>query len=1137
MSTSSIEVLRRWLALPLACLSISISTSSFSQDDYQPHVAEASRDGELALQGFVLPEGMTGSLVAAEPDVANPVAFYVANDGSIYVCETFRQERGVEDNRSHMNWLHADLSLESVEERVAMFKRFMGDSVNTWATEHDRIRLLRDTDGDGKPDRTTVFATGFNNIEDGTGAGVIEFNGRVYYTCIPRLWMMEDADNDGVADNVEGLHYGYGVRVAFRGHDMHGLVVGPDGRLYFSIGDRGYNVITREGNRLHRPDTGAVFRCDPDGSHLEVFAYGLRNPQELAFDDDGNLFTGDNNSDSGDQARWVYVVQDGDTGWRMYYQYLDDRGPWNRERIWYPFQADETTTEVQPACTLPPVANLADGPSGLTYYPGVGLPDRYRNHFFLADFRGTTGNSGIRSFTVKPKGASWELDDSHQFIWSILATDVQFAPDGSLYASDWVNGWVGEGKGRLYRFVNEQAQQTVTENGSVRLLAGAIRDLGTAELRELLSNPDGRVRQGAQFELVRRNALDELKEEASLPANDLRARHAVWGCLQLGLASPKTAVAACEVAETILKNGSSSESLQVHAFRLVCDLADRHGLVFLPSNLRAELADLAAARTKSPNARLSGFAAVTLGKLGTAADAATLLQLLDRANNQDAVVRHQGSMGLHYLAEREPGLLSTLVGHPGDAGRLGIVLAMRRQQDPAVAEFLADADSRVIMEAARAINDEPIESAQPALAALIERPGLSDVTMRRALNACYRLGTAEHAAAVAQVAADSSVHPAVRRVAAGLVESWNTTTPIDSVTGRWRPLPQREVSQLADAVRPHLPGMLAGPEAVRETSIRIASQLEITDVIPTLHELLKHDQNPLALRVSAFQALAVLEPDVDSLLQRGLNDASESIRMAALQVLAKRRPDDAVNPLEQALGKGSVEARQRSVQLLAEIGNPKADAILLGAFSSLQENQLPPGVTLDVLDAAERRGTDELRGAAREWRRRQEEVGTTLAKWSECLEGGNAERGREIFFGRSAASCRRCHKVAGSGGEVGPDLSKIGKEKDRQYLLEAIVDPNAKIAKGFETAVILTNEGHVVAGIVRSEDDQTLQLMTPQGAIVTVAKEDVDDRTVGVSGMPADISKNLSRAEIRDLVEFLSGLQTESSGAHGTSDE
>ena len=94
----------------------------------------------------------------------------------------------------------------------------------------------------------------------------------------------------------------------------------------------------------------------------------------------------------------MHVVEGGDTGWRMDYQYLSDRGPWNREQHLASLPGGRTDDPVQPAYIVPPIINLADGPSGLVYYPGIGLPERYRGHFFLADFRGRVRRAAIRSF-------------------------------------------------------------------------------------------------------------------------------------------------------------------------------------------------------------------------------------------------------------------------------------------------------------------------------------------------------------------------------------------------------------------------------------------------------------------------------------------------------------------------------------------------------------------------------------------------------------------------------------------------------------------------------------------------------------------------------------------------------------------
>ena len=494
----------------------------------EPKIAAASDEGTLAIKSFVYPQNLKINLFAAEPDVANPVAIHVDFRGRVFVCESFRQGKGIEDNRKHGNWLNDDLAAQSVSDRIAYIKKFLGEKSVEYARYDDRIRLLQDSNADGKADSSKVFANRFNQIEMGTGAGVLSYRNKVYYTCIPHLWLLEDNDNDGVSNSRKSLQSGYGVRFAFRGHDSHGLIVGPDGRLYFSIGDRGYNIRTA-GRDFKDPASGAVFRCDLDGSNFEVVATGLRNPQELAFDEFGNLFTGDNNSDSGDKARWVYVVPGSDSGWRMYYQYLSDRGPFNREKIWHPYSAKDS-----PAYVVPPVTNLADGPSGLAYYPGTGLGDEFLGRFFLCDFRGGPSNSGIRTFKVKPKGAFFEVTDMEQTFWRQLVTDLHFAPDGSLYVSDWVNGWEGLGKGRIYRYTNPDSQKSMLVAEVKKHLNEGMRKVDLSNLIELLSSPDQRVRQEAQFELVSRTERKSLLAVALNESLETLPRiHAIWGLEQL----------------------------------------------------------------------------------------------------------------------------------------------------------------------------------------------------------------------------------------------------------------------------------------------------------------------------------------------------------------------------------------------------------------------------------------------------------------------------------------------------------------------------------------------------------------------------------------------------------------------------
>lgn len=138
--------------------------------------------------------------------------------------------------------------------------------------------------------------------------------------------------------------------------------------------------------------------------------------------------------------------------------------------------------------------------------------------------------------------------------------------------------------------------------------------------------------------------------------------------------------------------------------------------------------------------------------------------------------------------------------------------------------------------------------------------------------------------------------------------------------------------------------------------------------------------------------------------------------------------------------------------------------------------------------------------------------------------GGDAEAGKKVFFGRAELSCLRCHKVNGFGGEVGPELTGIGKKQTREYLLEAIVDPNKQIAKGYDTVVLAMNDGKVHTGILRHEDAKEVHLIDPDGRIIVVAVSEIAERNRGKSAMPEDLKKHMSLFELRDLVEYLAGL-------------
>lgn len=1083
-------------------VSFSLALAAFAAEDpkpYNPYVAPASDEAQSAIKRFRVPKGFKVELFAAEPLLANPVAFHIDEQGRFFVAETFRLHAGVTDIRGHMNWLNDDLASKSVEDRVAMMRKFEAPRISKYTQESDRLRLVMDTDGDGRADKSHVFSEGYNNIPDGIAAGVLARKGDVYFANIPDLWLLQDKNKDGVADVKKSLHYGYGVRVGFLGHDLHGLRFGPDGKLYFSIGDRGGNIKTKGGS-VENPETGAVYRCNPDGSDLEIFAYGLRNPQELAFDQYGNLFTGDNNSDGGDPARWVYLVEGGDSGWRIGWQFIDRpnmRGAWMSERMCYP--------DSEVAYALPPLANIGNGPSGLTYYPGLGFPTAYNEHFFMCDFRGGTG-SGIYSFACKPKGASFEVVDRNEFLWEMLVTDCDFGYDGSLYISDWVNGWNKTGKGRIYRLFDPARSQSKLVAETKALVAEGFSRRPVTELAGLLTHPDMRVRQEAQFELASRGegSIGVFARIAAQNENLVPRLHGIWGLGQL--ARSKQAVAALL---PLLQD--RDPEVRAQAAKVLGDARAQKATAPLISLLA------------DPKERPRFFAAVALGKLHKKEAAIPLIGMLRANNNKDKYLRHAGVMGLAGCADAKA--LRELSTHVSPAVRLAAVLALRRLESADVATFLDDPEPSVATEAARAINDLPITSALPRLALNLDR-STNAPFLRRVVNANYRIGAAQNADALVAFALKNSASDALRVEALDLLGAWPNPSGRDAVTGLWRPLPKRERQVAGAALQPKLTDLLkTSSHVVKAAGIRAAGLLDLKAATPKAADLVRDTALPAFVRVEALRAMANLKAIMADTLNAALADKDESVRKEASRLQAQLRPSDATSNLKAILERGSLGERQSAFATLGALTNsPAADAMLEQWLDKVLAGDVPDELRLDVLDAANKRTIPSIREKIRKFEDARP-ADDNIRSYRECLVGGDATEGKRIFFEKAEVYCLRCHKVNGEGGEVGPDLTGIGAKQSREYLLESVVLPNKQIAQGFESTIVTMKTGATYAGTVKSETATEIELNSPEDGLVKLKKANIQTRERGPSAMPEEFRQILSKQDIRHLVEYLANLK------------
>ena len=1077
-----------------------------------------------------LAEGLEMSIWASDSMLFDPVALNIDAQGRVYVTSTTRGGNSEFDVRGHLDWMTESISFQTVEDRRDFLHRTFAaenseknkwfpdlnkDSLHDWhdlAIEKDCIIRLEDKSGDGLADHSQKFIEDFHEEITDVANGILAHEDDVFVSIAPDVWRLKDTNGDGQADSKTSISHGWGVHIGFGGHGMSGLTVGPDGKIWWGIGDIGMNVTDKDGKQWEYPNEGVIVRCNPDGSDFEVFASGLRNTHEFVFDEYGNLITADNDGDHpGEQERLVYLIDGSDSGWRINWQFGKYTDPDNNDyKVWMEEEMYKPRFEQQAAYILPPIRNFHSGPAGMKYNPGTALGEKWKNKFFLVEFNGNPARSGIHAFDLQPKGAGFELKSEQQIMSGVLAVGMDFGPDGALYMNDWIDGWGVKGHARVWKMDVPEAEKDQQRPKTKELIQADFKQKDEKALSELLHYPDMRIRQKAQFELVKRanKGYETLLAAAKQTEHQLARVHALWGIGQLSRKDKKYT----STFEQFLKD--SDPEIIAQAVKLIGDI-----------RINAS-SDKLIPLLKHTNDRVRFFAAEALGRTANKNAVQPILDLLATNDDKDIYFRQVGAIALSRIGQAEP--LLALTNHPSKPVRIAAVVALRRMKNPKIANFLKDADEYIVTETARAINDDlSIEAALPALAMVLKETRFTnEALLRRAINANSRVGKPENIALLKEFAMRKDAPAEMRAEALATLGVWAKPSVLDRVDGRYRGVVERDNAPVLAALESVINDLLNENQPVLQVAAaQTVGRLKLNNVGNTLLALVQKNKVS-EVRIAALKSLnAIAEPSLDKALETALSDKDTNVRATALSILPDSKlPEDRVVQLfDKVLKQGSVPEQQAALEALGRFKGAAAIASLNSLMDKLLTNKLKPEIQLDVLEAA-RNSNDPTLVAKLTTYEGQLAKDDVLAPYKACLTGGDAQRGREIMAEHQGAQCMRCHAVFEWGGDVGPNLSNIGAKYNALQLLESVIEPSAKIADGYGVAILTMNDGETLSGIVEAET--TTEIVLKMGATEkrTIEKNKIKERTNAPSSMPS-MATILKKREIRDLVAFLGTLK------------
>lgn len=1032
---------------------------------------------DIPLNGhtFTLPDGFEVEAVATAPLVNRPITADFDEQGRLYVADS-----------SGSN----DKPAKQLEERT------------------HRIVRLEDTDGDGRFDKSVVFADKMMFPE-----GTLWYDGSLYVSAPPSIWKLTDTDGDGVAD--ERVEWFDGKTLTGCANDLHGPYLGLDGWIYWCKGafaEQTYLQLPKTVRTGSGPDATVkleprslvskaahIFRRKADGTGLveSVMAGGMDNPVDVAFMPTGErIFTTTFLQHPGGGLRdgLIHAIYGG--------VYGKDHGVIN--------------SHARTGDLMPPLVHMGPAaPCGLTRYESTVFGDGYRDNLFACQFN----MHKVSRHVLEPEGASYKPTTTDFLVSSNLdfhPTDVLEDADGSLVVCD-TGGWYTmccptsqltkpDILGAIYRVRRTGAAGVADARGQklnwkspkseeLVLRLGDSRHCVVKSAMQSLAN------QGA-------GAVPQLTKAANDSKNvDIR-RNAVWTLTRIE--HPQ--------ARAVVRNaiGDRDLSVRMAALSSVSLWRDQDALAALTACLRDD------------SLQIRRIAAEALGRLESELAISELLKLAAELPS-DRILEHSVIYALIEIGQSLDLPVASDTAQPLSAS-LQRVIAIANDQMPGgkvdpkqVVPWLTSKEPLLKATALWLVGRHADwgDDLAEYLRFRLESPGLKDDEQLELVRQ------------LAQYAGDASIQ---KLIAANALAGVNGATDdsrrivLEAMrSSSMKEMPAGWVEPLTKVLRECDPDLV--PIAIG-TVRAIPIKTPTNEMKVALLAIASNQTLPEAVRVEALAAIpgGVALPDVEhfQLLADSLREeASVSTRSAAVEALVKSKLE--ATPLARLVDSIPLVGPLELSRLLSAFEHCDDEAIGMKLIAALK---LSPVLTSLRVDAVKQKlakfptpvqaAADELYTAINvEAGRQQEKLNEMMATLSE----GDVRRGQLVFNSQKAA-CSACHAMGYMGGNIGPDLSRIGKIRTERDLLEAVVFPSVSFVRSYEPILVLTQSGKQFNGLIRKETPDEITLATGAKEEVRILRSDIEEiRPSTVSIMPAGLDTQLTKQQIADLITFLKAKQ------------